>query len=176
MASLSTHFVPPSGSTTDFQRPATVPVSIPGLRRLLPACCKNWALYFFLTKLQLFHPFANLVNTFRFCRTMRRRVWAIFIRPTERSILDQLPMSPPQHPHFWPHSFSIWFYEKKKLLFHLKGCTTIRKIWHSRQTWHMNGIQSSYESANLLNHFLPIFLLTSHMPSMHCNMTTTKIL
>ena len=39
----------------------------------------------------------------------------------------------------------------------------------------MNGIQSSYESANLLNHFLPISLLTSHMPSMHCNMTTTKI-
>ena len=90
---------------------------------------------FFLTKLQLFHPFANLVNTFRCCRTMRRRVWAIYIRSTERSILDQLPKSPPQHRHFWPHSFSIWFYEKRKLLFHLKGYTYNMTFMARHDVW-----------------------------------------
>ena len=97
---------------------------------------------FFLTKRQLFHPFANLVNTFRCCPTTRRRVWAMYIRSTERSKLDKLPKSPPQHRHFWPYSFSIWFYEKRKLLFHLKGYTynmtfsaDLTYEWNSIKLW-----------------------------------------
>ena len=98
---------------------------------------------FFWQKGNYFIPCkANLVNTIRCCRTVRRRVWAIYNRSTERSKLDKLPKSPPQHRHFCPYSFLIWFYVKRKLLFHLEGYTYNMKFsanltyeWNSIKLW-----------------------------------------
>ena len=115
-------------------------------------------LFIFLTKRQLFHPFANLANTSRCCRTMKRRGSAIYIRSTERSKLDKLPKSPPQNRHFCPYSFSIWFYEKRKLLFHLKGYTynmtfsaDLTYEWNSIKLWKCKPAKSF--SSNIFTDF-----------------------